>query len=122
RGFAILRTLDDPSGNVLLLRIAVENPDQGFGQPFLRAVMNWVFSNSSSTYRLYLRVREYAASTQSSGSPQKAVYAKVIARRTARASRSTSWRYCSRMGARRLDRRRKRRSLRAIREGQATTK
>ncbi|MBF9232723.1 GNAT family N-acetyltransferase [Microvirga alba] len=54
-GFAILRDLDDPSGNVLLKRVAVHEPGAGFGKAFLRLVMANAFSREG-THRLWLDV------------------------------------------------------------------
>jgi RimJ/RimL family protein N-acetyltransferase len=56
-GFAILRDLDNPHGNVLLQRIAVSRPGQGFGAAFLAALIRWVFARPES-HRLWLDVFE----------------------------------------------------------------
>ena len=53
--FAILRDLDDAHGNVCLQRIAVVTPGQGLGSVFLRAVIVWVFTQTSA-HRLWLDV------------------------------------------------------------------
>jgi diamine N-acetyltransferase len=55
RGFAILRGLDDPNGDVLLKRIAVEAAGQGFGGRFLDATIAWVFT-ATAAHRLWLEV------------------------------------------------------------------
>lgn len=55
RGFAILRGLDDPHGNVLLKRIVVEAAGQGFGTRFLAAVTTWVFTTTPA-HRVWLDV------------------------------------------------------------------
>lgn len=54
-GFALLRDLDEPFGNVLLKRIAVREPGTGFGKAFLRFVMEEAFRRESS-HRLWLDV------------------------------------------------------------------
>jgi diamine N-acetyltransferase len=54
-GFAILRGLDDPFGNLYLKRIAVREPGAGFGLRFLEAVMAWSFARPQ-TYRFWLDV------------------------------------------------------------------
>jgi diamine N-acetyltransferase len=54
-GFALLRALDDPFGNILLKRIAVRAPGTGTGSHFLRGVMVFAFARSA-TYRLWLEV------------------------------------------------------------------
>jgi len=54
-GFAILKDLDDPCGNVLLKRIAVREPGAGFGRAFLRSTMSWVFEGLPC-HRLWLDV------------------------------------------------------------------
>jgi RimJ/RimL family protein N-acetyltransferase len=54
-GFAILRDLDDPFGNVLLKRVAVQTPGSGFGKAFLRNITNWVFGQEGP-HRLWLDV------------------------------------------------------------------
>lgn len=54
-GFAILRDLDDPFGNVLLKRIAAHQPGAGFGKAFLRLVMANAFGRET-THRLWLDV------------------------------------------------------------------
>ena len=55
RGFAILCTLDDAHGNVLLKRIAVERAGEGFGRRFVEAVVDWVFATTAA-HRLWLDV------------------------------------------------------------------
>ena len=54
-GFAILRDLDDPFGNVLLKRIAVQAPGSGFGKAFLHTIVDWVFGQERP-HRLWLEV------------------------------------------------------------------
>ena len=54
-GFAILRGLDDPFGNIYLKRIAVSEPGTGFGQDFLKAVIAWSFARPQ-THRFWLDV------------------------------------------------------------------
>ncbi len=57
QGFAILRELDHAYGNVCLKRIAVLDAGRGFGQEFLQAVMDWVFTQTQ-THRFWLDVIE----------------------------------------------------------------
>ncbi|MBL0370711.1 GNAT family N-acetyltransferase [Rhizobium sp. KVB221] len=52
-GIAILRDLENPQGNILLKRLAVLTPGSGFGKPFLREVIGWVFTNTPA-HRLWL--------------------------------------------------------------------
>ncbi|MGO4706943.1 GNAT family N-acetyltransferase [Microvirga sp. 2MCAF38] len=54
-GFAILQTLDDPFGNVLLRRIAVSEPGNGLGRTLLHDTMAWAFARPK-THRFYLDV------------------------------------------------------------------
>jgi len=54
-GFAILRDLDEPFGNVLLKRIAVQVPGSGFGKAFLQQAVDWVF-RQDKPHRLWLDV------------------------------------------------------------------
>jgi diamine N-acetyltransferase len=56
-GFAIVCTLDDPHGNVLIRRIAVERAGEGFGRRFVGAVVDWVFV-TTGTHRVWLDVIE----------------------------------------------------------------
>src|SRR5262249_22090497 len=42
-GFAMVLDVGDPHGNVFLKRIVVRTPNCGFGTPFLRSVIGWVF-------------------------------------------------------------------------------
>jgi ribosomal protein S18 acetylase RimI-like enzyme len=53
--FAIIRDLDDAHGNLCLKRIAVTNPDRGFGSKFLSLVVDWAFSEIAC-HRLWLEV------------------------------------------------------------------
>ena len=53
--FAIIRDLDDAHGNLCLKRIAVANPDRGFGSKFLSLVVDWAFSEIAC-HRLWLEV------------------------------------------------------------------
>jgi RimJ/RimL family protein N-acetyltransferase len=55
QGFAILRELDHPHGNIYLKRIAVLEAGRGFGQGFLHAVMAWVFAQPQA-HRFWLEV------------------------------------------------------------------
>jgi RimJ/RimL family protein N-acetyltransferase len=57
QAFAILRDLKDPNGNLYLKRICVLHAGEGFGQPFLRAVMDWVFGETEA-HRFWLEVVE----------------------------------------------------------------
>jgi hypothetical protein len=50
-GFAIIRDLDDPHGNVCLKRIAIASPGRGYGTPFLGMVLDWVFREATA-YRV----------------------------------------------------------------------
>lgn len=54
-GFAILQPLDDLHEGAKLRRIAVTRPGEGFGRPFLKAVIDWVFDSTVSD-RLWLDV------------------------------------------------------------------
>jgi diamine N-acetyltransferase len=54
-GFAILQPLDDPHEGAKLRRIAVTRPGEGFGRPFLGAIIDWVFDSTASD-RLWLDV------------------------------------------------------------------
>jgi diamine N-acetyltransferase len=54
-GFAILRSLNDPSDNVCLQRIVAAEAGRGFGRPFLAAVIDWVY-RETACHRLYLDV------------------------------------------------------------------
>ena len=54
-GFAIIRDLDDPHGNVCLKRIAIASPGRGYGTPFLGMVLDWVFGEATA-YRIWLDV------------------------------------------------------------------
>ncbi len=54
-GFAILQPLADPHEGAKLKRIAVTRPGSGFGRPFLAAVIDWVFGETSNE-RLWLDV------------------------------------------------------------------
>ncbi len=45
RGFAIFCDLDDRSGTVLLLRLALVSPGKGEGAPFLRALVSHAFED-----------------------------------------------------------------------------
>jgi RimJ/RimL family protein N-acetyltransferase len=54
-GFAILRDLDDPHGNVCLKRIAVAEPGRGFGGAFLGGVVDWAF-HQTEAHRVWLDV------------------------------------------------------------------
>lgn len=54
-GFAMLQELDEPNGNVLFRRIAVQTRGQGDGRALFRAVRDWVFQETTA-HRLYLHV------------------------------------------------------------------
>ncbi|MGU9981960.1 GNAT family N-acetyltransferase [Phreatobacter sp. HK31-P] len=54
-GFAILRDLADPHGNVGLQRIAMVEPGRGRGRAFLSAVLDWTFAQTPC-HRLCLEV------------------------------------------------------------------
>jgi GNAT superfamily N-acetyltransferase len=54
-GFAILQPLNDVHEGTKLKRIAVTHPGTGFGQPFLAALLDWVFA-TTGTERLWLDV------------------------------------------------------------------
>jgi diamine N-acetyltransferase len=56
RGFAILQDRLKSDGNCFLRRIAVTKAGQGYGTPFLTALIDWVFANTSDT-RFWLSVR-----------------------------------------------------------------
>ncbi len=47
-GFAILQPLADPHEGAKLKRICVTRPGGGFGQPFLAAVIDWVFAHTDN--------------------------------------------------------------------------
>jgi diamine N-acetyltransferase len=54
-GFALLEGLDDRHHGVKLRRIAVSEPGQGHGVPFMRALIAWVFTETAAE-RLWLDV------------------------------------------------------------------
>jgi ribosomal protein S18 acetylase RimI-like enzyme len=54
-GFAIVERVNDPHEGAKLKRIAVTQPAVGFGVPFLRAVIGWVFESTAAP-RLWLDV------------------------------------------------------------------
>jgi RimJ/RimL family protein N-acetyltransferase len=54
-GFAILRDLTDPHGNVGLQRIAMVAPGRGLGRVFLASLLDWVF-RETACHRLCLEV------------------------------------------------------------------
>ena len=56
-GFALLRDLNEPNDNIYLKRIAVMEAGGGFGQPFLAAVVDWVFGETKA-HRFWLEVVE----------------------------------------------------------------
>ena len=61
--FAIIRDLDDAHGNLCLKRIAVTNPDRGFGSKFLSLVVDWLSRRSpaiasGSRYSSIMRGRD----------------------------------------------------------------
>jgi len=57
QGFAMLRDLNEPNGNLYLKRIAVMEAERGFGQAFLAAVTDWVFAETRA-HRFWLEVVE----------------------------------------------------------------
>lgn len=63
RAFAIIRALDNPHGNVLLMRIVVEGAGQGFGRKFLAGGLSWMFGHPP-THRVWLTVFEHNARAQ----------------------------------------------------------
>lgn len=56
-GFAILRQVDDPDGNVYLQRIAMAQPGGGLGQPMLRGIIAWVFDETQA-HRFWLLMKQ----------------------------------------------------------------
>jgi len=54
-GFAIIEHITDVHEGPKLRRIAVARPDAGFGQPFLGAVLDWVFGSTEAA-RIWLDV------------------------------------------------------------------
>ena len=54
-GFAILRDLNNRSDNIGLQRIVSAAAGQGFGRPFLAAVIDWVFTETAC-HRFLLEV------------------------------------------------------------------
>ena len=52
-GFALLRDLEDPYGNLYLKRIAVRRPGQGEGSALLAAVLDWAFERTRA-HRFHL--------------------------------------------------------------------
>ena len=54
-GFAILQPLEPVHEGAKLRRIAVTAPGSGFGRPFLRAIVDWVFT-STACERVWLDV------------------------------------------------------------------
>jgi RimJ/RimL family protein N-acetyltransferase len=57
RGFAILRQIDDPDGNVYLQRIAMALPGNGLGRLMLHAVTDWVFGHTAA-HRFWLLMKQ----------------------------------------------------------------
>jgi RimJ/RimL family protein N-acetyltransferase len=53
-GFALLQTLDDPTGNIYLKRIVVSRQAEGIGPRMLAALQDWVFAMPEA-HRLHLR-------------------------------------------------------------------
>lgn len=51
--FAILQTLDDPSGNIYLKRFAVSRQGEGIGGRMLAGLQDWVFARGDA-HRLHL--------------------------------------------------------------------
>ena len=56
-GFATLLHLDEPHGNVFLKRIAVIEPNRGFGTAFIHSLARFVFGQAQ-VYRFWLDVLE----------------------------------------------------------------
>lgn len=54
-GFAMLGDLRERNGNVCLYRIVAVHPGSGFGAPFLAAVVDWAF-RETTVHRLWLDV------------------------------------------------------------------
>lgn len=54
-GFAILRELSDPHGNVGLQRVVMVEPGRGLGRVFLARLLDWVF-RETACHRLCLEV------------------------------------------------------------------
>lgn len=57
QGFAVLRELDNPEGNIYLQRIAITQPGSGFGRALLHAVTGWAFETLPSAHRFWLLVK-----------------------------------------------------------------
>jgi diamine N-acetyltransferase len=57
-GFAIVERITDPHEGAKLKRIAVAQPGSGFGQPFMRDILAWVFGNTPAP-RIWLDVFVY---------------------------------------------------------------
>ena len=57
-GFAILERITDPHDGAKLKRVAVAQPGSGFGQPFMRAILAWVFAHTPAP-RIWLDVFVY---------------------------------------------------------------
>jgi RimJ/RimL family protein N-acetyltransferase len=55
QGIAILQNRNTRDGSEFLRRLAVTNAGQGFGKPFLSAVIDWVFANTDAQ-RVWLSV------------------------------------------------------------------
>jgi RimJ/RimL family protein N-acetyltransferase len=58
RGFAIVGGLQDPHGNVVLKRIAVERAGEGFGYRFVAALVEWAFTTTGA-HRVWLDLFEH---------------------------------------------------------------
>jgi len=56
QGFALVRDLDDGSGNIYVQRLAVKSTGAGIGQALLRLVIDWAFTEAGA-HRLWLTVR-----------------------------------------------------------------
>ena len=52
-GFAMLRDLEEPHGNLYLQRIAVIRPGEGLGAALLAEVVDWAFAHTRA-HRVYL--------------------------------------------------------------------
>ena len=60
QGFAVLQDRHDGDGSEFIRRVAVVNPDRGFGKPFLAALIDWIFTHSDNA-RCHLHVRSHNA-------------------------------------------------------------
>lgn len=63
QGFAIVRDIEDPDGNVFLKRVAVSAPGTGFGSMFMRGLVDWIFDNTRA-HRIWLDAIDYSLRAQ----------------------------------------------------------